>query len=96
MSLEDAGAGFESSLAIKARHGQPGQVRPFRETSDTVLWNHEHQQMARRRIVVDTETDDYLQEWTSLDTGVVLFRKEGRLSDPEMHGKSARRPREAL
>jgi hypothetical protein len=93
VALTDAGLGFEGSLAIKARHGQPGQVRPFREMSDRVVWNHEHQQMARRRIVADAETDHYMQEWKSLDTGEVLFRKEGQLSDPEMHGQSARRPR---
>jgi hypothetical protein len=61
--------------------------------SDMVLWNHDHQCMARRRIVADAETDSYVQEWTSLETGEVLFRKEGRLSDPEMHGASARRRR---
>jgi hypothetical protein len=60
--------------------------------SDVVLWNHDHQCMARRRIVADAETDSYVQEWTRLDTGAVIFRKEGKLRDPMMHGQSARRP----
>ena len=93
MALDDAGVGFKGSLAVKARQGQPGHVRPFREMSEVVLWNHKHRCIARRRLVVDPATDYYLQEWTSLDTGVVLFHKEGRLGDPAMHGESARRPR---
>ena len=44
-------------------------------------------------MVVDSERDYYLQTWYDLDTGECVYRKEGRLSDPDMHGQSARRPR---
>ena len=44
-------------------------------------------------MVVDSERDYYLQTWYDIDTGECVYRKEGRLSDPDMHGQSARRPR---
>jgi hypothetical protein len=40
---------------------------------------------------VDSENDYYRQEWFSLVTGEPTYFKQGKLSDPEMHGKSARR-----
>ena len=58
-----------------------------------VLWNHDRQRMERRTMHVDVENKYYKQEWFSLETGECVFSKEGKLSDPEMHGKSARRGR---
>jgi hypothetical protein len=88
-------AGCEDTLSLKARHGEPGEVRPFLEMDDDIRWNHDRQRMERRRMVHDRDQDYKLQEWTALETGEVTWRKEGRLSDPEMQGKSARRPRDA-
>lgn len=58
-----------------------------------MLWAHDRQRMERRNTVYDSENDYYLQEWRDLHTGEVTYRKEGRLSDPSIHGESARRPR---
>jgi hypothetical protein len=41
---------------------------------------------------IDSEQDYYRQTWYSLETGeITLGPKEGKLTDPDMHGKSARR-----
>jgi hypothetical protein len=58
-----------------------------------VVWSHDRQQMERRLIHVDSDNDYYKQEWFSLETGERTYFKEGKLSDPDMHGKSARRGR---
>jgi hypothetical protein len=57
------------------------------------MLNHDRQRMGRREIRVDRANDHYVQEWTDLATGKVVWRKEARLSDPDMHGVSARRER---
>ncbi|WP_328304443.1 hypothetical protein [Actinomycetospora sp. NBC_00405] len=84
---------IDEGLRGKARHGQPGEVKPHREQYSEIKWNGDRQRMERRVEVVDRENDYYLQEWRHLDTNEVTFRKEGRLSDPAMHGQSARRGR---
>jgi hypothetical protein len=56
-----------------------------------VVWNHDRHRMERRVIHVDSDNDYYKQEWFSLETGERTYFKEGKLSDPDMHGKSARR-----
>jgi hypothetical protein len=84
-------AGCADTLSAKARHGEPGQVRPFLATDEDILWNHDRQRMERRRMVHDRDRDYKLQQWTSLDTGEVTYHKEGKLTDPKMQGKSARR-----
>jgi hypothetical protein len=77
----------------QARYGQPGEVRPHSEQRSELKWNHDRQRMERCKLVVDRENDYYLQEWSDPETGEVTFRKEGSLSDPEVHGQSARRGR---
>lgn len=47
----------------------------------------------RVNLVVDRANDHYVQEWRDLRTYEVTFHKEGRLSDPTVHGESARRPK---
>jgi hypothetical protein len=77
---------LRSDRALSAPH-----VKLYSE----VLWNHDRQRMERREIYVDRENDYYKQEWFSLETGETTWGpKEGKLSDPGMHGKSARRARE--
>lgn len=85
----------QSSLAVKARHGQHGEVAPHVEYTDTVKWNHDRQRDERCRIYVDRERDFYRQEWLDLETDEVVWSKEGRLRDEEIHGKSARRRRDS-
>ena len=82
-----------AGLRGKARHGQPGEVRPHSEQRNEVVWRHDRQRWERRIIVIDRENDHYVEEWCDFDTGEVAFRKEGRLSDPNMHGESGRHVR---
>jgi hypothetical protein len=49
--------------------------------------------LERREMTTDSERDYYRQEWFSLRTGERTYFKEGKLSDPDTHGQSARRPR---
>jgi len=91
----DEAVAIESSTRLKARHGQPGEVAPHLKVYDDVLWNHDRQRKERRRMVTDLERDYYCQEWFDLETGERVWWKEGRLSDPDVHGKSARRRVEA-
>jgi hypothetical protein len=80
-------------MTLQARHGQPGKVRPFKVISDEVVWNHDRQRDERRRMVIDRDTNEYVQEWSDLDTGEMTFVKRGPLDQAEMHGESARRPK---
>jgi hypothetical protein len=64
---------------------------PHIQMYSEIRWSHDRQQMERREMLVDSDNDYYRQEWFSLETGERTYFKEGRLSDPDMHGKSARR-----
>jgi hypothetical protein len=66
-------------------------VAPYLKMYNDVVWNHDRHRMERRVIHVDSDNDYYKQEWFSLETGERTYFKEGKLSDPDMHGKSARR-----
>ncbi len=90
ITLTDAGRGYES-FRTKHRSGQRGEVAPHLEVKDDVLWNHDRQRLERRHMVIDREADHYVQRWFDLETGLPTYDKEGHLSDPEMHGESARR-----
>jgi hypothetical protein len=68
---------------------------PVLKLYSDVVWSHDRQRMERREMYVDDENDYYKQTWYSLETGEVAFHKEGKLSDPDMHGESARRRRDA-
>jgi hypothetical protein len=77
---------------LKAREGGGvGEVRPCLEQSTKIRWNGDRQRYERREIVVDRKNDRYRQSWFDRGTGERTFHKEGRNSDPTMHGKSARR-----
>ena len=56
-----------------------------------IRWNHDRQRMERRVMHIDSDNYYYRQEWFDLETGELMFSKEGRLNDPDVHGKSARR-----
>jgi hypothetical protein len=76
-------------------HGVRPSVAPHIKMYSDVVWSHDRQQMERRLIHVDSDNDYYKQEWFSLETGERTYFKEGRLSDPEMHGKSAAEAKQA-
>jgi hypothetical protein len=83
--------GITDGLRGQVRHGEPGKVAPHVKFYSEVLWNHDRQRMERRVMYVDSENDHYEQEWFSLETGERTYFKEGKLSDSDVHGKSARR-----
>ena len=70
---------------------RPPGVAPHLRMYSEIKWSHDRQQMERREMLVDSENDYYKQEWFDLKTGERTYFKEGQLSDPDMHGKSARR-----
>lgn len=88
----DAAVGLEARINTQARYGLPGEIKPHRRTYNEIAWSHDRQRMERRIMITDGENDYYLQEWRTLDTDQVTWRKEGKLSDPALHGESARRP----
>jgi hypothetical protein len=90
VTLTDVGRAYDS-FRSQRRRGQPGEVAPYFTVYDDVRWNHDRQRLERRLMRVDREADGYVQEWYDLETGELTYRKEGRLSDPKLHGQSARR-----
>jgi hypothetical protein len=56
-----------------------------------VVWNHDRHRMERRVIHVDLATTTTSRSGSVCKTGERTYFKEGKLSDPDMHGKSARR-----
>jgi RNA polymerase subunit RPABC4/transcription elongation factor Spt4 len=70
---------------------RPPGVAPHLKMYSEIKWNYDRNQLERREMLVDSENDYYRQEWFSLETGERTYFKEGRLSDPGMHGRSARR-----
>lgn len=79
--------------SVKARKRTAIDVRPHEEIRDQVLWNGERKRLERRIMIIDRGGDHYSQEWSDLETGQITFTKSGQLSDPDMHGESARRQR---
>jgi hypothetical protein len=84
-------AGLSDKVVGKLRHGAAGQIKPHIEVSNETRWNHDRQRLERRVMHVDRERDYYKQEWFDLETSDLTWSKEGKLSDPEMHGESARK-----
>ena len=74
---------------LKRRRSE-GPIKPhFEYEQRSRRWNHDRQRYEQRTIVVDREDRTYVQEWRDAETGVVTWRKEGSLDDPEMFGQSA-------
>lgn len=76
-------------LKLKARHGQPGEIRPFLEVQigddlfrDTGEWN-------RREKIEDRENDRYMEHIVNPRTGEVIHHCEEPLS--EHHGDGSDR-----
>ncbi|QSB14029.1 hypothetical protein JQS43_21200 [Natronosporangium hydrolyticum] len=82
---------IREEVRVRKRDAPAGQVKPYEEVTDRTVWNGERGRLERRVIVIDRRNNKYSQTWYSLDTGEVTFAKSGDLSDPGMHGKSARR-----
>jgi hypothetical protein len=56
-----------------------------------VVWNHDRHRMERRVIHVDLATTTTSRSGSVWKPASALYFKEGKLSDPDMHGRSARR-----
>jgi hypothetical protein len=69
--------------------GRYSEHRPYLEMYSDIKWSHDRQSQERRELHVDRESNYNRQEWFSLETGETTFVKEGRLDDPDLHGKSA-------
>jgi hypothetical protein len=85
---------YEVSIGGLMRRDARGirpKVAPHIKMYNDMVWSHDRQQMERREILVNSDEDFYRQEWFDLKTGERTYFKEGRLSDPDMHGRSARR-----
>lgn len=81
--------------AIAKRPGRGAPVAPHVRIYNEDKWSHDRQRLERREMYIDSEQDYYRQTWYSLQTGEITWGpKEGKLSDPDMHGESARRRRE--
>jgi hypothetical protein len=89
----DDSLGLTDGIRGQVRHGEPGVSSPHIKMYVDVLWNHDRQRTERRVMHIDSENDYYKQEWFSLETGERVCWKEGKLSDRDMHGVSARRRR---
>jgi hypothetical protein len=88
------GLGLTDAVREQLRHGPPGRVKPHVRVYNDIRWNHDRQRMERRLMHTDSERHLYVQEWYRLETGELAWRKDGQLSDPDVHGQSARRRRE--
>jgi hypothetical protein len=73
-----------------AAAGRP-RVAPHIKLYSDIRWNYDRHRIERPVIHTGSENDFYKREWFSLETGECTYWKEGKLSDPDMHGKSARR-----
>jgi hypothetical protein len=78
-------------VSAPARRPDKSQKAPHIKLYSDVLWNDDRQRMERREMRVDKENDYYRQEWFNLETNETTFVKEGKVSDPDVHGQSARR-----
>lgn len=87
----DAATGSETRIGLKARYGAVGEVKPYMEQKARRRWNHDRQREEWCVEVYDREDDRYSQTWYEIGTGEEAWGKAGGLSDPDMHGESARR-----
>ena len=90
----DSAIGIESSVRLQARHGEGGKIKPHMIQKTGVRWRDDRQRHEHCEEVYDRENDHYRQSWFDLKTGERVFHKEGRLSDRDMHGDSARRSKD--
>ena len=82
---------FQKKLKLKARHGEPGQVKPFLQLQigddlhrDTGEWNY-------REKIEDRENDRYLEHIVNRKTGEVIHHCEEPLSQHQGHGSAKRK-----
>lgn len=92
MSLTDD-VGLTDGLSLKARHGNLGEVKPFRHVTTKREWSPTRQCYEEVTRVFDHDDDTYTEVYRDLHTGAVTFEKSGLLSDQTIHGpRRSKRP----
>ena len=82
----DQAAAVESSLGLKGRHGQPGQVKPYLRTTVKREWSPSRNTWEEVTRVFDSDARVYRETYRNLVTGEVTFHKEGAIEDQGLHG----------
>jgi hypothetical protein len=76
----------QAGLRLKARHGQPGQVRPHHEQRIEPSFWRKGQKWVQRHLRVDHEADEYEETITDPETGEIIHHSEEPLSEHRGHG----------
>jgi hypothetical protein len=74
-----------SSLGLKARHGQPGQVAPFLEVKQGDSFDRDTGRWLDLTQVVDHDNDRYQKRLVDQETGEVVRDDDHPLSDHSAH-----------
>ncbi len=84
---------WREGLAVKARYGQPGEVRPHYELKDRDEYHQDGQRWVRRRMVIDRENDRYEERVVDPETGDAIHEADEPLTHHRGHGAARRPPR---
>jgi len=79
-------------LQAKARHGQPGKIKPFLILQSIVGIFRKTGERTHREKVADCDNDRYRERVISLESGKVLHECDEPLSEHRGHG-SAKNPK---
>jgi hypothetical protein len=86
--LEDS-IEMTESLDLKGRHGEPGKVKPYLRSTVKREYSRTRGEMEEVRRTFDRDAGTYVEEYRSLETGEVVWRKEGRIGDQDLHGPAS-------
>jgi hypothetical protein len=76
------------ALKAKARHGQPGQVRPFLILKSITEIFRKTGERTHREKIEDRDNDRYRERVVSLESGKVLHECDEPLSEHRGHGSA--------
>jgi hypothetical protein len=76
----------QGSLGLKARHGQPGEVRPHHEQRTASSYWRDGKKWVQRHLRMDHEADEYEETVTDPETGETIYHSEEKLSEHRGHG----------
>ncbi len=86
----DDGVGIESSIDLKARHGERGQVKPHLKKTIKREYSSTRRQWEEVERTFDSDGGTYVEEYRDLETGEVVWSKEAPIGDQTAHGRRAR------
>jgi len=90
---DQLGPKLRLGLKLDVRHGQPGEVRPHIEKTQREEYARDRRQWELVARTFDREAATYVEEYTNLKTGEVVYRKDAPLDDQSVHGPRARAKR---